>query len=80
MLHEAIVLTNYGTEPATVPLSISFAADFRDMFEVRGLTRDKQRPMSQPPRVENGEVRARAISVSMTSSATRRSQFSPEPD
>ena len=43
VLHESIVLTNYGTEPATVPLSISFAADFLDMFEVRGAQRAQAR-------------------------------------
>jgi len=55
VLNEAIVLTNYGTKDAVVPLSISFASDFRDMFEVRGLKRDKQGKI-EPARVENGEV------------------------
>jgi glycogen debranching enzyme len=55
VLHEAIVLTNYGTEPATVPLSIDFAADFHDMFEVRGSTRPKRGEMREPC-IENGEV------------------------
>src|SRR3984957_7308084 len=55
VLNEAIELTNYGTSDAVVPLSISFASDFRDMFEVRGLKRDKQGKI-EPARVENGEV------------------------
>jgi glycogen debranching enzyme len=55
VLNEAIELTNYGTKDAVVPLSISFASDFRDMFEVRGLKRDKQGKV-EPARVENGEV------------------------
>jgi glycogen debranching enzyme len=32
-------LTNFGSTAATVPLRIAFAADFVDMFEVRGMTR-----------------------------------------
>ncbi len=55
VLHEAIVLTNYGTEPATVPLSINFAADFHDMFEVRGSARPKRGAMREPC-IEDGEV------------------------
>jgi glycogen debranching enzyme len=55
VLNEAIELTNYGTKDAVVPLSISFASDFRDMFEVRGLKRDKKGNV-EPARVENGEV------------------------
>jgi len=35
-LYERISLENYGQSDATVPLALEFAADFRDMFEVRG--------------------------------------------
>ncbi|MGF6756628.1 amylo-alpha-1,6-glucosidase [Paraburkholderia sp. GAS42] len=55
VLNEAIELTNYGTSDAVVPLSVSFASDFRDMFEVRGLKRPKQGTI-EAPRVENGDV------------------------
>ena len=37
--HERIAVHNFGTEPQRCFLSISFAADFTDLFEVRGLTR-----------------------------------------
>lgn len=50
VLREAITLTNYGSRELTVPLSIAFAGDFRDMFEVRGAKRDKHGD-AQPPRV-----------------------------
>jgi glycogen debranching enzyme len=38
-LYERLRLRNYGRTPTRLPLSLSFAADFRDMFEVRGLER-----------------------------------------
>jgi len=41
-LFERITLSNYSQEHSTVLLSLQFAADFRDMFEVRGSTRPKR--------------------------------------
>ncbi len=41
-LFEEIELTNYNTHPIKFNLSLSFAADFLDLFEVRGVKR-KQR-------------------------------------
>jgi glycogen debranching enzyme len=41
-LFERITLSNYSQEHSTVLLSLRFAADFRDMFEVRGSTRAKR--------------------------------------
>ena len=38
-LHERIELVNYGDHETLMPLELHFAADFRDMFEVRGQTR-----------------------------------------
>ncbi len=38
-LHERLRLRNFGELEAHLPLRLEFAADFRDMFEVRGLTR-----------------------------------------
>jgi glycogen debranching enzyme len=77
VLNEAIELTNYGTSDAVVPLSISFASDFRDMFEVRGLKRPKQ-GLVEAPRVENGEVLLGYVGLD---NVTRRVRiaFSPTP-
>ena len=36
---EHLRVTNYGTDPVTMCLTIAFAADYRDIFEVRGLER-----------------------------------------
>ncbi|TLX53893.1 amylo-alpha-1,6-glucosidase, partial [Stutzerimonas nosocomialis] len=38
-LLERLSLVNFADEPASVPLDVDFAADFRDMFEVRGQRR-----------------------------------------
>ncbi|MFL9991453.1 amylo-alpha-1,6-glucosidase [Paraburkholderia sediminicola] len=78
VLNEAIELTNYGTSDAVVPLSISFASDFRDMFEVRGLKRDKQGRV-EPARVENREVLLGYIGLDDVARNVQIA-FSPEPD
>ncbi|MET3580491.1 glycogen debranching enzyme [Mesorhizobium robiniae] len=41
-LFERITLSNYSQEHSTIRVSLHFAADFRDMFEVRGSTRLKR--------------------------------------
>jgi glycogen debranching enzyme len=78
VLNEAIELTNYGTSDAVVPLSISFASDFRDMFEVRGMKRAKQGTI-EVARVENGEVLLGYIGLDNVERRVRIA-FSPMPD
>lgn len=39
---EEILLTNYALHPITIQLSLSFEADFVDLFEIRGFTRSKR--------------------------------------
>ncbi|TIP22584.1 MAG: amylo-alpha-1,6-glucosidase, partial [Mesorhizobium sp.] len=41
-LFDRITLSNYSREHSTIAISLHFAADFRDMFEVRGSTRPKR--------------------------------------
>jgi len=77
VLNEAIELTNYGTSDAVVPLSISFASDFRDMFEVRGLKRPKQGTI-EAPCIENGEVSLAYIGLDNVARGVRIA-FSPTP-
>ncbi|WP_118183350.1 amylo-alpha-1,6-glucosidase [Paraburkholderia phosphatilytica] len=78
VLNEAIELTNYGTTDAVVPLSISFASDFRDMFEVRGLKRNKRGEIV-PAHVENGEVALGYVGLDDVERNVRIA-FSPAPD
>ncbi len=48
VLHEAIALTNYGSRDLSVPISIAFAGDFRDVFELRGTKRSKHGEVHTP--------------------------------
>jgi glycogen debranching enzyme len=38
-MFECLTLSNYGGRDMMVPITLTFSADFRDMFEVRGSTR-----------------------------------------
>ena len=77
--HERIEVRNFGQEAVVLPISMRFAADFADIFEVRGMER---------PCARNGAraaVSRMAGSCSRTTASTgcaarRRSRFSPEPD
>ena len=51
-LFERVTVTNYWGRDLTVPLRFEFAADFRDMFEVRGSTRSRR---GQSHEAEAGE-------------------------
>jgi glycogen debranching enzyme len=48
VLYERIRLMNYGEAEARFPLWIDFAADFRDLFEVRGVQRMKRGTVLAP--------------------------------
>ncbi len=55
-LYERIRLTSYNREPITLPLAFRYAADFRDMFEVRGAQR-RARGRLATPKVTDHAVR-----------------------
>ena len=40
--HEELRIVNYGLAPMKLPLTLSFAADFADIFEVRGMRREQR--------------------------------------
>jgi glycogen debranching enzyme len=50
-LFERLRLTNYGLDEVLAPIAFEYAADFRDMFEVRGLRR-QARGATAAPRVD----------------------------
>ncbi len=52
---EHVRVTNYGEDPVTFKLSVEFAADYADVFEVRGFERS-QRGEAIPPRVRGDGV------------------------
>lgn len=47
-LYERVRIVNYSRDVVQTPLSLEYAADFRDMFEVRGARR-RRRGVTQPP-------------------------------
>ena len=53
--HERLRLSNFGLEPTAIDLSVSFDADFADVFEVRGAKRER-RGHTLPPSIEGGTV------------------------
>ena len=55
-LYERITLVNYSRDEVIIPLTIEFGADFRDMFEVRGMRR-KARGRLDPPELDGRSVR-----------------------
>jgi glycogen debranching enzyme len=46
--HEELRFVNYGMEPLWVPLNVCFAADFADIFQVRGMTRERVGRLLEP--------------------------------
>ena len=53
--HERLALRHFGTTPQTLRLGLSFAADFADLFEVRGSRRER-RGVRQPAIVGKTQV------------------------
>jgi glycogen debranching enzyme len=47
-LYERISCVNYSRDVVLIPLSLEFGADFRDMFEVRGMKRTRRGYLHQP--------------------------------
>jgi len=52
--YEQVVLHNYSHTPYTFSATLSFSADFRDIFEVRGIAR-KARGTVHPPRADGAK-------------------------
>jgi len=53
--YERLQILNYGLFPVNVAFSLEFDADFADIFEVRGMKRER-RGRRLPDRVEDGRV------------------------
>jgi len=47
-LHERITLYNYNPFPVPLSLGLSFASDFLDIFEIRGMEREKRGTLHKP--------------------------------
>jgi glycogen debranching enzyme len=77
-LFERVRVKNYNPRPVQLTISFSMAADFADIFEVRGLRRPS-RGHQEPPRVEG---RRAEFAYRGEDDVTRRTvvEFSPDPD
>jgi len=56
--HQELRIENHGIQPADVAITIQFAADFADIYEVRGLKR-KARGNDLEPEISGGRVTLR---------------------
>ena len=77
-LHERIRVRNFGTKARRLKMTVDFDADFRDIFEIRGLVRER-RGQVQPPKVDRSTVvlAYRGLDGDVRSTTIR---FSPAPD
>ncbi|MEO8811562.1 MAG: amylo-alpha-1,6-glucosidase [Caulobacteraceae bacterium] len=55
-LFERLRLTNFGLEEVMLPIAFEYGADFRDMFEVRGLRRPARGRLATPRLTGRGVV------------------------
>lgn len=55
---ETVAITHHGVEPVVLPITWSWAADFRDLFEVRGKARAQQGTVG-PFRIQGASVHHR---------------------
>jgi glycogen debranching enzyme len=77
-LFERIRVKNYNPRPVVLTMSFSMAADFADIFEVRGLRRPRRGHQEAP----RAEARRTEFGYRGEDGVTRRTlvEFSPEPD
>ncbi len=64
-LYERLRITNYGRKATQMMLRLDLAADFRDMFEVRGIAR-KARGTMQDPLITDHSVEFRYLGLDAT--------------
>jgi glycogen debranching enzyme len=76
--YERIVVTNYADVPQTMTLSTSFGADYADIFEVRGMTRDRRGHLN-PPTFESEQVHISYLGLDGVTRTTHL-RFSIPPD
>jgi glycogen debranching enzyme len=68
--HERLQITNFGMRSVELDLRLDFAADFRDLFELRGMTR-LRRGRLLPPVVEHGAAVLGYVGLDDVRRATR---------
>src|SRR5690606_18595714 len=78
-LYEQIVFSNYGTGTYSFEIELDFHSDFKDIFEVRGMTRERRGKLYNPEVTENNQA---VIAYKGLDDVERRTwfQFDPVPD
>lgn len=76
--HELTILTNYGNDNYQLQLVLSFNADFRDIFEVRGMQRKQRGKLWEPVVEGNNIIRLSYVGLDNIRRETQL-QFAPEP-
>ncbi len=77
--HELIILTNYGSDNYVLEFTLSFHADFRDIFEVRGMERKRRGKIFSPVADGNNIIRLSYEGLDNMRRETQ-IQFDPSPD
>jgi glycogen debranching enzyme len=77
-LHEQIHVRNYGAEAVALELSIEHAADFADIFEVRGMRRQARGTLAPP--AEEGAATVFSYRGRDGVLRTTRVEYDPPPD
>ncbi|MEX0754370.1 MAG: glycogen debranching N-terminal domain-containing protein [Actinomycetota bacterium] len=75
-LYERVRVKNYNPHAVRIDLRFDFAADFADIFDVRGIPRDR-RGVDEPVRVDDGAVEFRYLGVDDIQRRTRVAFASP---
>ena len=75
VLHERLLVRNYGSVPIAMPLTLVFGADYADIFEVRGSVRPARGEPLQPVVDESGVV----LSYRGLDGVTRRTRMQVRP-
>ncbi|MCK8783688.1 amylo-alpha-1,6-glucosidase [Roseomonas sp. NAR14] len=78
VLHQRLTLRNFGAEPIEFELHLEQAADFADLFEVRGMHRPERGTLLPPETLPDGVL----LGYRGLDGVTRRSRlsFAPPPD
>jgi glycogen debranching enzyme len=54
--HERLIVSNYAEQPARITLSVHYGADYADIFEARGFTREQRGAYLPPQLGDHGVV------------------------
>lgn len=77
--YEQIKINNYGNEEYPFEVSMEFSADFKDIFEVRGIRRERRGEVTEKKHLPGGSIRIRYDGLDGVKRTTQ-VHFSNKPD